>query len=143
MALEMNLAEKQPGATLKGQFVDNFENDLQRDAGLENAAVTNDGAFLGLTIGGNMIMDIDWENYNLFEPVFQPKNMSPDELYEGLVSAYQSVSSVRSSLVRGVRTFFNTKSLFSTGISFFWNYDSYKTIKATKDAAELSFQGKN
>ena len=65
MALEMNLAEKQPGATLKGQFVDNFENDLQRDAGLENAAVTNDGAFLGLTIGGNMIMDIDWENYNL------------------------------------------------------------------------------
>ena len=85
----------------------------------------------------------DWENYNLFEPVFQPKNMSPDELYEGLVSAYQSVSSVRSSLVRGVRTFFNTKSLFSTGISFFWNYDSYKTIKATKDAAELSFQGKN
>lgn len=73
----------------------------------------------------------DWERYNIFEPVFQPKNMTPDELYNGLIGAYQTVSSFKSSVVRGVRTFINTKSAFSTGISFFWNYDSYKTIKAT------------
>lgn len=64
MALEMNLAEKQPGATLKGQFVDNFENDDQRDAGLEGAAELA-GDNLALTVGGNMIMDIDWDNINL------------------------------------------------------------------------------
>ncbi|MBU0729855.1 MAG: B12-binding domain-containing radical SAM protein [Proteobacteria bacterium] len=70
----------------------------------------------------------DWDAYNIFEPVFQPKHMTPEELYSGLVSAYETVSSFRTSLFRGVRTFIKTKSLFSTGISFFWNYDSYKTI---------------
>jgi radical SAM superfamily enzyme YgiQ (UPF0313 family) len=70
----------------------------------------------------------DWESYNIFEPVFQPKNMSPEELYQGVVDAYRTVSSFRTSLKRGVRTFLNTRSMFSTGISFFWNYDSYKTI---------------
>lgn len=73
----------------------------------------------------------DWERYNIFEPVFEPKNMTPDELYSGLLGAYKDVSSFRTSFIRGVRTFINTKSLFSTGISFFWNYDSYKTITAT------------
>jgi radical SAM superfamily enzyme YgiQ (UPF0313 family) len=70
----------------------------------------------------------DWESYNIFEPVFQPKNMTPEELYNGVVDAYRTVSSFRTSLKRGFRTFFNTRSMFSTGISFFWNYDSYKTI---------------
>ena len=71
----------------------------------------------------------DWEFYNLFEPVYQPCNMTPTELYDGLVSSYKCVSSPGASLKRGIRTFINTRSLFSTGISFFWNYDSYKTIK--------------
>ena len=70
----------------------------------------------------------DWEAYNVFEPVFQPKNMSPDELYQGLVDAYRTVSSLPTSLSRGVKTLWKTRSLFATGISFFWNYDSYKTI---------------
>ncbi len=70
----------------------------------------------------------DWEAYNIFEPVFRPKNLTPEELYQGLVSAYGTVSSFNTSLVRGIKTFWKTKSLFSTGISFFWNYDSYKTI---------------
>ncbi|MBU0480199.1 MAG: B12-binding domain-containing radical SAM protein [Proteobacteria bacterium] len=70
----------------------------------------------------------DWEAYNIFEPVYQPKNISPEELYHGLVNAYRTVSSFPVSLKRGLRTFYNTRSLFSTGISFFWNYDSYKTI---------------
>jgi radical SAM superfamily enzyme YgiQ (UPF0313 family) len=71
----------------------------------------------------------DWEAYNIFEPVFQPKNISPDALYSGLIEAYREVASLRHSLPRGLRTFLRTRSLFSTGISFFWNYDSYKSIK--------------
>ena len=71
----------------------------------------------------------DWEAYNVFEPVFQPKHMTPEELYAGLIDAYRRMSTVRTSLVRGLRTFINTRSLFSTGIAFFWNHDSYKTIK--------------
>ncbi|MDH3974941.1 MAG: B12-binding domain-containing radical SAM protein [Deltaproteobacteria bacterium] len=75
----------------------------------------------------------DWEYYNLFEPVFEPKNMSPEELYQGLVDSYSAVSSFGASLKRGIRTFVKTKSMFSTGISFFWNYDSYKTITKGSD----------
>lgn len=72
----------------------------------------------------------DWEAYNIFEPVFQPKNMNPDELYSHLIDAYRQVASVRRSLPRGLKTFWRTRSLFSTGISFFWNYDSYKSIRS-------------
>ena len=70
----------------------------------------------------------DWEAYNIFEPVFQPKNISPEELYRNLIAAYKTVSAPWPSFKRGVRTFWQTRSLFSTGISFFWNYDSFQTI---------------
>lgn len=76
----------------------------------------------------------DWERYNGFEPVFRPLNMTPEELYEGLVSSYRAVSSLKTSLVRGIKTFLMSKSLFSTGIAFFWNHDSYKTITRTARA---------
>ncbi len=71
----------------------------------------------------------DWEAYNIFEPVFQPLHFSPEALYTGLIEAYREVASFRRSLPRGLKTFLRTRSLFSTGISFFWNYDSYKSIK--------------
>ncbi len=71
----------------------------------------------------------DWEAYNIFEPVFQPAHFSPEALYTGLIEAYREVASFRRSLPRGVKTLLRTRSLFSTGISFFWNYDSYKSIK--------------
>jgi radical SAM superfamily enzyme YgiQ (UPF0313 family) len=71
----------------------------------------------------------DWEAYNVFEPVFQPKQMAPDALYQGLIDAYRQVASMRRALPRGLKTFWRTKSLFPTGISFFWNYDSYRSIK--------------
>ncbi len=55
------------------------------------------------------------------------------ELYQDLIDAYRTVSAPLPSLKRGLKTFMKTRSLFSTGISFFWNYDSYKTIsKITK-----------
>ncbi len=71
----------------------------------------------------------DWEAYNIFEPVFKPKNISPEALYQQLIEAYKEVASFKRSLPRGLKTLWRTKSLFSTGISFFWNHDSYKSIK--------------
>lgn len=71
----------------------------------------------------------DWEAYNIFEPVFQPRNIHPDALYNGLIGAYREVASFRRSLPRGLKTLWRTRSLFSTGISFFWNHDSYRSIK--------------
>ena len=71
----------------------------------------------------------DWKHYTIFEPVFQLKNMTAREAYEGLLAAYKEVSSFKTSLKRGIRTFMNTRSLFSTGISFSWNYDAYRTIR--------------
>ncbi len=59
LALAANIADSQPGATLKGQFVDDFNGDKYRDLGLPFSE--NDA----MTIGGNLIMDIDWENENL------------------------------------------------------------------------------
>ncbi|MFH0934746.1 MAG: radical SAM protein [Pseudomonadota bacterium] len=74
----------------------------------------------------------DWRHYTLFEPVFRMNGMTPVDAYEGLLEAYAEVSSFGSSIVRGVKTFRNTRSLFSTGISFSWNYQAYKTIRNTR-----------
>ena len=71
----------------------------------------------------------DWSHYNIVEPVYQMKNFTPEEAYQGLLKAYEEVSSFTTSLKRGVRTFMNTKSVFSTGISFSWNYQAYRTIR--------------
>ena len=73
----------------------------------------------------------DWRHYTIFEPVFRMSHMSPREAYEGLLAAYAEVSSLSNSLKRGWRTWRNTHSLFSTGISFSWNYHAYKTIRNT------------
>lgn len=74
----------------------------------------------------------DWRHYTIFEPVFRMSGMTPVDAYEGLLEAYAEVSSFRSSLLRGLKTFRNTRSLFSTGISFSWNYQAYKTISNTR-----------
>ena len=73
----------------------------------------------------------DWRHYNIFEPVFQMSDMTPEEAYQGLLDSYEQVSSLGTTLKRGVKTFMNTRSLFSTGIAFSWNYHAYKQIKDT------------
>jgi radical SAM superfamily enzyme YgiQ (UPF0313 family) len=73
----------------------------------------------------------DWKHYTILEPVFRMKNFSPREAYEGLLRSYEEVSSLGQSLKRGLRTFMNTRSLFSTGISLSWNYQAYRTIRHT------------
>jgi hypothetical protein len=59
------------------------------------------------------------------------KSFTPREAYEGLLNAYSEMSSFKTSLKRGLKTFWNTRSLFSTGIAFSWNYHAYKTIRDT------------
>ena len=73
----------------------------------------------------------DWRHYNIFEPVFQMKSFTPREAYGELLGAYSEMSSFMTSLKRGITTFKNTRSLFSTGIAFSWNYQAYKTIRGT------------
>ncbi|MBE9516552.1 MAG: B12-binding domain-containing radical SAM protein [Proteobacteria bacterium] len=73
----------------------------------------------------------DWKHYNIFEPVFEMNSMTPAEAYQGLLDAYAEVSSLGSTLKRGMRTFMNTRSLFSTGIAFSWNYHAYRQIRDT------------
>ncbi len=70
----------------------------------------------------------DWKRYNGFEVVFQPRNMTVEELREGHISAYEATASLRSSFTRAIKTFFKTKSLFSTVSSFYWNYDCYRML---------------
>ena len=70
----------------------------------------------------------DWKRYNGFEVVFQPKNMTVEELHEGHISAYEATASLKSSFARAIKTFLKTKSLFSTISSFYWNYDCFKMV---------------
>jgi radical SAM superfamily enzyme YgiQ (UPF0313 family) len=74
----------------------------------------------------------DWRHYNIFEPVFQMKSFTPREAYGELLGAYSEMSSFITSLKRGLTTFKNTRSLFSTVIAFSWNYQAYKTILKTQ-----------
>jgi radical SAM superfamily enzyme YgiQ (UPF0313 family) len=73
----------------------------------------------------------DWRHYSIFEPVFQMKSFTPREAYERLLKAYSEMSSFKTSLKRGITTFRNTRSVFSTVIAFSWNYQAYKTIRGT------------
>lgn len=48
----------------------------------------------------NRIIDINWEHYDMNHVVFQPKNMTPQELEEGFSWAYKRLYSLRSIMKR-------------------------------------------
>lgn len=73
----------------------------------------------------------DWRHYTIFEPVFEMKSFTPKEAYDNLLEAYSEMSSFGASVKRATKTLIKTRSLFSTGISFSWNYQAYKTILNT------------
>jgi len=85
----------------------------------------------------------DWRHYNIFEPVFRMKSFTPGDAYKELLNAYSEMSSFTSSLKRSIKTFRNTRSLFSTGIAFSWNYQAYKTIRNTPTPLALSNPKRN
>ncbi|MFB0506026.1 MAG: radical SAM protein [Thermodesulfobacteriota bacterium] len=80
----------------------------------------------------------DWKRYNGFEVVFQPRNMTAEELQEGHISAYEATASLKGSFARAIKTFFKTKSLFSTISSFYWNYDCFKMISRSVGSLDES-----
>ena len=70
----------------------------------------------------------DWARYNGFEVVFEPRNMTADELKEGQIWAYRQVASFGRSVLRAARTLVTTRSLTGTAVAFCWNYDCYRSI---------------
>jgi radical SAM superfamily enzyme YgiQ (UPF0313 family) len=72
----------------------------------------------------------DWTVYNGFVMVFQPEIMGIDDLYYQLFDAYKAVSSFKVSLKRGLKTYLRSRDSFATGVSSFWNYGIYSTLKS-------------
>ena len=48
----------------------------------------------------NRIIDFDWRKYNTANVVFQPKNMSPKQLYEGYLWIYEQFYSIKNIVKR-------------------------------------------
>ncbi len=82
----------------------------------------------------------DWDAYNMFTLTYEPTQLTEDELYLQLFSAYKELSSFYPSLKRGLKTLRKTRSGFSTGISFFWNHGIYKTLKAVPELKKWTSQ---
>ncbi|MGB2584280.1 MAG: radical SAM protein [Dehalococcoidia bacterium] len=65
----------------------------------------------------------DWKHYDLFEAVFRPKHMSPDELEEGVGQVYERVASRVTSLRRALDLLVQTKSLDLEGAVFIYQWN--------------------
>jgi radical SAM superfamily enzyme YgiQ (UPF0313 family) len=71
----------------------------------------------------------DWARYNAYEVVIRPRNMTVEELQEGQQYMYEATSTMKSCMVRGVRTLFNTRSVINAITNFSWNYYNYRAVK--------------
>jgi radical SAM superfamily enzyme YgiQ (UPF0313 family) len=130
------------GSFILGNDTDNkdvFERtaDFVRHTGIDGAQFTIQTPFPGtklyrkLAAGKRLLFTNyprDWRRYNGFQVVFQPKNMTVEELQEGHVSTYNATASLGTSLGRALRTFLRTKNVIATAASFYWNYDCYKVV---------------
>jgi radical SAM superfamily enzyme YgiQ (UPF0313 family) len=63
----------------------------------------------------------DWKYYDFAEAVFKPKNMSPDELKEGVAEIYKHTTSRATSLIRAFHSFLGTRNLYAVTISYLFN----------------------
>ena len=66
----------------------------------------------------------DWKYYDFMEVVFQPKNMSPDELRNGVANMYKYTTSTWMSLRRAFNSALETKNLPGSALAFFGNRGS-------------------
>ena len=71
----------------------------------------------------------DWIRYNAYEAVIRPLNMTVEELVSGWRRVYNATSTMRTSVVRGVKTLINTRSFINASVNMFWNYYNYRAIK--------------
>ena len=69
----------------------------------------------------------DWKHYDLFEAVFRPKHMTPDELEDGVCQVYKRVASRLTSLRRALDLLIQKKSLdlYGAVITYLWNRGYY------------------
>jgi radical SAM superfamily enzyme YgiQ (UPF0313 family) len=65
----------------------------------------------------------DWKHYDLFEAVFRPKHMTPDELEQGVRQVYEGVGSRSTSLKRALDLLVQTKSLDLEGAVFIYQWN--------------------
>jgi len=63
----------------------------------------------------------DWKYYDFTEAVFKPKNMSPDELKEGVAEIYKHTTLRATSLKRALHSFLGTRNLYAVIISYLFN----------------------
>ncbi|MCK5282169.1 MAG: B12-binding domain-containing radical SAM protein [Nanoarchaeota archaeon] len=63
----------------------------------------------------------DWRKYDVFHAVFEPKNMTIEELENGFLDVYSSITSNYSSLKRALRSLVNTKNVLSSTLSYLYN----------------------
>ncbi len=73
----------------------------------------------------------DWEKYDGSHVVFQPKNMTADELREGRFWAYKATSSMSMSLLRSSKTLGTTKNLKNASVAFMFNNLKRKGAEAS------------
>lgn len=65
----------------------------------------------------------DWAYYdNLGNVLFVPKNMTSEELFEGILNVYKKTTSKPKSIKRAVTTLYRTKNFWAAGGAFLWNY---------------------
>ena len=63
---------------------------------------------------------LDWDKVHE-TPLFTPKNMSPEELWKGVLYAYDQTHSIGGSFKRMLKSFKSTKSVYGSMYSFVYN----------------------
>ncbi len=63
----------------------------------------------------------DWALYDVLHCVFEPKNMTPEELMEGTARFYRSTTSIPVSLKRAFNSFLRTRRFITPAFSWLWN----------------------
>lgn len=69
----------------------------------------------------------DWIHYDISDIVFRPKNMTPDELINGILDIYKSTASTSASLKRAFRTIIQTRSIYNGVAAYSCNH-GYSSI---------------
>lgn len=142
------------GITVTGAFVVGNDNDKKdifqkiidfiNDVNLDKAQVTISTPLPGTRLykrlnGEHRILYTnypqDWRKYDVYHVVFEPKNMTIDELEIGMLDIYRHTTSINYSLRRAIKTLINTKKVLASSISYMYN-------RAYGNAISLMYKGK-
>ncbi|MCU0599611.1 MAG: hypothetical protein MUE70_10190, partial [Desulfobacterales bacterium] len=79
----------------------------------------------------------DWQYLDFTKVLYKPKNMTPDQLREGVAQVYRDTSSRFISLKRAFNSYVATKDLLGAIISYFGNRSSGDLWREVSGAVEL------